>query len=78
MSEYSELYLIKDARLFKQDKTARPNANTLFVSLSDGKKMEELMPDAGLAVIEGAGHYSFLDNLYVYNKILGSFLGIKN
>ena len=46
--------------------------------LSDGQKMEELMPEAGLAVIEGAGHYSFLDNLYVYNKILGSFLGIKN
>ncbi|RKM61749.1 alpha/beta hydrolase [Butyrivibrio sp. XB500-5] len=45
--------------------------------LSDGKKMEELMPDAGLAVINGAGHYSFLDNLYAYNKILGSFLGIK-
>ena len=39
LSEYSELYLIKDARLFKQDKAARPNANTLFVSLSDGKKM---------------------------------------
>ena len=46
--------------------------------LSDGQKMEELMPNAGLAVIEGAGHYSFIDNLYVYNKILGSFLGVKN
>lgn len=45
--------------------------------LSDGKKMEELMPEAGLAIIEGAGHYSFIDNLYLYNKILGSFLGIS-
>lgn len=45
--------------------------------LSDGKKMEELMPEAGLAVIEGAGHYSFIDNLYLFNKILGSFLGIS-
>ena len=44
--------------------------------LSDGRKMEELMPEAGLAVIEGAGHYSFIDNTYLYNKILGSFLGI--
>lgn len=44
--------------------------------LSDGKKMEELMPEAGLAVIEGAGHYTFLDNPYLYNRILGSFLGI--
>ncbi len=44
--------------------------------LSDGKKMEELMPEAGLAVIPGAGHYAFLDNQYMFNKILGSFLHI--
>jgi pimeloyl-ACP methyl ester carboxylesterase len=44
--------------------------------LSDGQRMEKLMPEAGLAVIEGAGHYSFIDNTYLYNKILGSFLGI--
>ncbi|MBR1671099.1 MAG: alpha/beta hydrolase [Butyrivibrio sp.] len=44
--------------------------------LSDGQKMEKLMPEAGLAVINGAGHYSFLDNPYLYCRILGSFLGI--
>lgn len=44
--------------------------------LSDGQQMEKLMPEAGLAVIPGAGHYSFLDNAYMYNKILGSFLKI--
>ena len=44
--------------------------------LSDGQKMEKLIPEAGLAVINGAGHYSFLDNPYLYNRILGSFLGI--
>ncbi|MCR5157097.1 MAG: alpha/beta hydrolase [Butyrivibrio sp.] len=46
--------------------------------LSDGKKMEELMPEAGLAVIQGAGHYSFLDNPYLFNRILGSFLKIED
>ena len=45
--------------------------------LSDGQKMEKEMPKAGLAVIEGAGHYSFLDNPYLFYKILGSFLGIE-
>ncbi len=45
--------------------------------LSDGQKMEKLMPEAGLAVINGAGHYTFLDNPYLYNRILGSFLGIS-
>lgn len=44
--------------------------------LSDGQQMEKLMPEAGLAVIQGAGHYSFLDNPYLYNRILGSFLKI--
>lgn len=44
--------------------------------LSDGKRMEELIPEAGLAVIEGAGHYSFLENPGLYNRILGSFLKI--
>ena len=44
--------------------------------LSDGQQMEKLMPEAGLAVIPGAGHYSFLDNQYMFNKILGSFLKI--
>ena len=46
--------------------------------LSDGQLMEKLMPEAGLAVINGAGHYTFLDNPYLYNKILGSFLGIPD
>lgn len=45
--------------------------------LSDGQQMEKLMPGAGLAVIEDAGHFSFLDNQYLYNKILGSFLNIE-
>ncbi|WP_026524373.1 MULTISPECIES: alpha/beta fold hydrolase [unclassified Butyrivibrio] len=44
--------------------------------LSDGQQMEKLMPEAGLAVIQGAGHYSFLDNQYLFNKILGSFLNV--
>ncbi len=45
--------------------------------LSDGQIMEKEMPEAGLAVINGVGHYSFLENPYLYNKILGSFLGIE-
>ena len=44
--------------------------------LADGKTMEALMPEAGLAVIEGAGHYCFLDNPVLFNRILGSFLHI--
>ena len=32
--------------------------------------------DIERSVIEGAGHYSFLDNPVLFNRILGSFLHI--
>ena len=42
--------------------------------LSDGKTMEKMIPGAGLAVIPGTGHYSFLENQDKFCKILKSFL----
>lgn len=44
--------------------------------LADGQTMEKLLPDAGLAVIQGAGHYAFLDNPTLFGNILRSFLRI--
>jgi pimeloyl-ACP methyl ester carboxylesterase len=37
--------------------------------------MERLIPDAGLVVFEGAGHYSYLDHPQRLAAILASFLG---
>ncbi len=45
--------------------------------LEDAKLMETLIPDSGLAVIKNAGHYSFLEQKYTFDKILSSFLDIK-
>ena len=45
--------------------------------LSDGKLMEQEMPDAGLAVIKNAGHYAFLDQPERFMKIVNSYLGVK-
>ncbi len=42
--------------------------------ITDAEKMEALIPDAGLARIEGAGHFSFIENPGLYNAILASFL----
>lgn len=42
--------------------------------ITDAEKMEELIPDAGLARIEGAGHFSFLENPVVFDAILESYL----
>ncbi|GHV53493.1 alpha/beta hydrolase [Synergistales bacterium] len=43
--------------------------------LSDGKTMERLIPDAGLVVYGGAGHYSFLERKAEVLAVLNSFLG---
>lgn len=42
--------------------------------ISDGRKMEELIPDAGLVTISGAGHFSYLDNLNYFLTIVNKFL----
>ena len=39
LSQYSELYMVKDTRLHKQDKKAKSNANNLIVTLSDGSEI---------------------------------------
>ncbi|MBQ6000971.1 MAG: alpha/beta hydrolase [Clostridia bacterium] len=42
--------------------------------LWQGQRMEQLLPNAGLAVIEGAGHYTFFDNPLRFYAILDSYL----
>ena len=43
--------------------------------LSDAKVMESKIPDSGLCVIKGAGHFSFIQSPFEVNAILNSFLG---
>ena len=42
--------------------------------LWQGQRMEQLLPNAGLAVIPGAGHYTFFDNPARFYAILDSYL----
>lgn len=44
--------------------------------LSDGQLMEKLMPQAGLAVFEGSGHYAFVEQKDRFNRVIASFLKI--
>ncbi len=41
--------------------------------LSDAKRMEELIPDAGLVVCEGAGHFSFVEQAPKVHGALTAF-----
>ena len=42
--------------------------------LSDAKRMESLIADAGLVVAQGAGHFSFLEQADLYYRVVRSFL----
>lgn len=43
--------------------------------LSDGQKMEKLIPDSGLYVVEGAGHFSYLERPSQVHAALNNFFG---
>lgn len=49
--------------------------NDTATPLSDAKIMERLIPDSGLCVIKGGGHFSFIDSPYEVNAIISCFLG---
>jgi pimeloyl-ACP methyl ester carboxylesterase len=49
-------------------------ANDTATPLRDAKIMERLIPDSGLVVFDGAGHYSFLERPAQFAAILDSFL----
>ena len=46
--------------------------------LRDAKKMERLIPDAGLVAYDGAGHYSFLDRPAQTAAVIASFLKLNS
>lgn len=50
--------------------------NDTATPLSDGEKMEKLIKDSGLVKLEGAGHYSFLEQQYTFNRVMCSFMKI--
>ena len=45
--------------------------------IQDARLMEEKMPNAGLAVIEGTGHFSFLEKPVQFRQIMRSYFQIK-
>ncbi|MGI6361923.1 MAG: alpha/beta fold hydrolase [Bacillota bacterium] len=46
----------------------------LATPLTDAQVMEKLIPNSGLVVLRGAGHYSYLDKLGQFLLVMDSFL----
>ncbi|MFI3286157.1 MAG: alpha/beta hydrolase [Rikenellaceae bacterium] len=45
--------------------------------ISDARTMERVIPNAGLVVATGCGHYSFLENRGLFDAVVKNFLSIK-
>lgn len=50
--------------------------NDTTTPLSDAHTMKSLIPDAGLVVFPGCGHYSFLDNPFGFRSATASFFNL--
>lgn len=48
--------------------------NDTATPLEDAKTIEKLIPDAGLCVIKGTGHFSFCEKPYEAHAIINSFI----
>ena len=48
--------------------------NDTATPYSDAEYLNENIKDSGIVKIENAGHFSFLDNPYLVNKVLETFL----
>ena len=62
--------------LVKQEVLLIWGRNDDATPITDGERMEKEMPDAGLAVIENAGHFAFLEQQALFLRIIDSFLKI--
>ena len=51
--------------------------NDTATPLSDAKRMEKLIPDAGLVVAHGTGHFSFLENQGLFTAVIKNFFKLK-
>lgn len=51
--------------------------NDTATPLADARKMEKLIPDAGLVVVPGAGHFAFLEARGMFAAVLRNFLKIE-
>ncbi len=62
--------------MIKQETLLIWGENDTATPVSDGKLMEERIPNAGLAVIQNAGHFCFLEQRGIFDRIMKSYFRI--
>lgn len=81
-SEKMRQTLVRLVNVDLTDRLSSVDASTLLIwgecddatPLSDGKTMERLIPDAGLVVLSGAGHFAFAERWPQCRAVLDAFL----
>ncbi len=77
--------LVKAVNYDQSDLLSKIRQDTLLIwgdadtatPIEDGRKMEQLIPQAGLVTVKGAGHYSFLDQPVLVRNVLRSYFGLS-
>lgn len=77
--------LVKAVNEDLTDNLVRIKVDTLLVwgdadtatPISDAHIMEKAIPKAGLVVLKGAGHFSFVEQPYIFDKVMKSYFGIS-
>lgn len=62
--------------LIKQDTLLVWGENDTATPISDGRLMEKSIPNAGLAVISNAGHFCFVEQRVIFDRIMKSYFKI--
>ena len=62
--------------MIKQDTLLIWGDKDTATPLSDGKLMEERIENSGLCVLEGCGHFSFLEKPAQFKSIMRSYFNI--
>ena len=61
------------------DKSIYDGMNKSFEKVEDVNKLDiDVIPDAGLVKLENAGHYSFLEQQFTFNRVMCSFMKIED
>lgn len=84
-SEIMRQCLVKAVNEDLTDNLERIKVDTLLVwgdqdtatPITDAHIMEKAIPKAGLVVLKGAGHFSFIDQPYIFDKVMKSYFGIS-
>ncbi len=84
-SEIMKITLVKTVNEDLTENLSRITQDTLLIwgdndtatPISDGRLMEKLIKNSGLVTLHGAGHYSFLEQQFTFNRVIASYLDIN-